>query len=184
MLTDIHRFSSNNSTVRKCVLQGLNIQRTQIFAKERTVLEELNRIPRVGAAGYDSGRPNAPVRCLEDTRTVVLEKIWCWIGPTTPDTATESTSDATDKPTVSNTAIEPISGTPVNPSSDAAVEPIYWVNGLAGIRKSTIAHTVAEDAKSCKLLGASFFFSHQEKELSDLHLFIPTIVYQLTQSYP
>src|SRR5258708_40314761 len=103
MLTDIHRFSPNNSTVRKCVLHGLNIQRTQIFAKEKTVLEELNRIPRVGAAGYDSGRPNAPVRCLEDTRTALLEKIWCWIGPPTPDPATESTSPAPAKPTVSNT---------------------------------------------------------------------------------
>ena|SRR5258708_5709584 len=115
---------------------------------------------------------------------MVLKKIQCWISPLIQDTATEPPSDTTDKPTLSDTAIEPISGTPVNPSSDAAIEPIYWVNGLAGIRKSTIAHTVAEDAKSCKLLGASFFFSHQEKELSDLHLFIPTIVYQLTQSYP
>ncbi len=184
MLIDICGFSATNSTVRKCVLQGLNIQRTQIFAKEKTVLEELNRIPRVGAAGYDSGRPNAPVRCLEDTRTAVLEKIWCWIGPTTPDAATESTSDTTDKPTISNTAIDPISGTPVNPSSDAAVEPIYWVNGLAGIGKSTIARTVAEDAKRCELLGASFFFSRQEKKLSDPHLFIRTIAYQLSRSYP
>ena len=47
--------------------------------------EKLDKIPRVGAAGYDSGRPNAPERCLKDTRTVVLKKIWCWIGPPTPD---------------------------------------------------------------------------------------------------
>src|SRR5260221_11912870 len=184
MLIDICGFSATNSTVRKCVLQGLNIQRTQIFAKEKTVLEELNRIPRVGAAGYDSGRPNAPVRCLEDTRTAVLEKIWCWIGSTTPDAATESTSDTTDKPTISNTAIDPISGTPVNPSSDAAVEPIYWVNGLAGIGKSTIARTVAEDAKSRELLGASFFFSRQEKRLSDPHFLISTLAYQHAWTYP
>src|SRR5260221_6301404 len=136
------------------------------------------------AAGYDSGRPNAPERCLKDTRTAVLEKIWCWIGPPTSDAATEPTSDTTDKPTVSDTAIESISVTPVNPSSDAAIEPIYWVNGLAGIGKSTIARTVAEDAKSRELLGASFFFSRQEKKLSDPHFFIPTIAYQLSWSYP
>src|SRR6266436_4939126 len=116
-------------------------------------------MPRVEAAGYDSGRPNAPERCLKDTRTAVLEKIWCWIGP--------PTSDTTDKPTVSDTAIEPIGDAPANPSPDATVEPIYWVNGLAGIGKSTIARTVAEDAKDLNLLGASFFFSRQEKELSD-----------------
>ncbi len=148
------------------------------------MLEELNKIPHVEAAGYDSGRRNAPERCLKDTRTTVLEKIQCWIGPLIQDAATEPPSDTTDKPTLSDTATEPISGTPVNPSSDAAVEPIYWVNGLAGIGKSTIARTVAEDAKSRKLLGASFFFSRQEKELSDPHLFIPTIAYQLAQSYP
>ncbi len=77
-----------------------------------------------------------------------------------------------------------MSGTPVDPSSDAAaVEPIFWINGLAGIGKSTIAHTVAEEAKRSELLGASFFFSRQEKELSDPHLFIPTLAYQLARSY-
>ncbi len=120
----------------------------------------------MGAAEYYARRPDAPQRCLENTWTAVLEKIWRWIDPPTPDAATE-----------------PISGTPVNPSSDAAFGPIYWVNGYAGIGKSTIMHTVAEDAKRSELLGASFFFSHQG-ELSDPHLFIPTIAYQLAQSYP
>src|SRR5258708_21214833 len=87
-------------------------------------------------------------------------------------------------PTVSDIAIEPTRVTAVNSSSDTAVEPIYWVNGLAGIGKSTIARTVAEDAKDLNLLGASFFFSRQEKELSDADLFIPTIAYQLAESHP
>ena len=52
----------------------VNVPRGLILAKEKTALEELNKIPRVGAAGYDSGRPNAPERCLKDTRTVVLKK--------------------------------------------------------------------------------------------------------------
>src|SRR5258708_27977833 len=157
------------------------------------MFERLDKISRVGEAGYDSGRPNAAERCLKDTRTVVLKKIWCWIGPPTPDAATESASDITSKstisdtthnPTISDTPTAPISGIPVDPPSDAAVEPIYWVNGLAGIGKSTIARTVAEDAKDRKLLGASFFFSRQENELSDPHLFIPTLASQLARSYP
>src|SRR5260221_8081189 len=64
------------------------------------------------------------------------------------------------------------------------IEPIYWINGIAGIGKSTIARTVAEDEGRRKCLGASFFFSHQEKDLSDPKLFIPTIAHQLAQSYP
>src|SRR5260221_7831398 len=123
------------------------------------MLEKLNKIPHMGVAGDDSGQPNAPVRCLEDTRTAILKKIWCWITPATPDAATKPTSDTTDKP-------------------------IYWVNGLAGIGKSTIAHKVAEDAKGRELLGASFFFSRQDKSSSDPHLFISTIAYQLAWTYP
>ena len=70
------------------------------------------------------------------------------------------------------------------PISDTTVEPIYWVNGLAGIGKSTIARTVAEDAHCPGPLGASFFFSRQEGELSNPTLFVPTIAYQIAQSYP
>ena len=70
------------------------------------------------------------------------------------------------------------------PISGSPVEPIYWINGIAGIGKSTIARTVAEDEDRQKCLGASFFFSRQEKDLSDVKLFIPTIAHQLAQSYP
>src|SRR5258708_38510484 len=63
------------------------------------------------------------------------------------------------------------------------IEPIYWINGIAGIGKSTIVRTVAEDEDRQKRLGASFF-SRQEKDLSDVKLFIPTIAHQLAQSYP
>ena len=62
------------------------------------------------------------------------------------------------------------------PISDTTVEPIYWVNGLAGIGKSTIAHTIAEDTRPGPL-GASFFSSRQDDELSRATLFIPTIAY-------
>ncbi len=89
------------------------------------MFEKLDKIPRVGAAGYDSGRPNAPDRCLEDTRTVVLDKIWCWIGPPTPET--------TDKPAVSDTAIVPISGTLDNPPQ---VLPLNLFTGSTDLRGS------------------------------------------------
>src|SRR5258707_4581719 len=68
--------------------------------------------------------------------------------------------------------------------SGIPVEPIYWMNGIAGIGKSTIARTVAEDEDHRQFLGASFFFSRQEKDLSDPKVFIPTIAHQLAQSYP
>ena len=36
---------------------------------------------------------------------------------------------------------------------------VYWLNGLAGTGKSTIAQMVAERAFACRQLGASFFCS-------------------------
>ncbi len=148
------------------------------------MIKKLNEIPHADGAGYDSERQSVPVRCLKHTRTEVLEKIWCWITPPTQGTATEPTSDALVEPTLSDPAIEPTPDTATNSSSDTAVKPIYWVNGLAGIGKSTIARTVAEDVKNRNLVGASFFFSRQEKELSNADLVIPTIAYQLAQSHP
>src|SRR5258708_3350738 len=160
---DVCRSSANDSAVRMCIHLDLNI-RGLIFVKEKAMFEELNKIPRADGARYDSRRQSAPVRCLEDTRTEVLERIWDWIAPPTQAAATEPTTDTS--------------------SLDTAVKPIYWVNGLAGIGKSTIARTVAEDAKNRNLLGASFFFSRQEKEFSSADLFISTIAYQLARSYP
>src|SRR5258706_4975255 len=119
------------------------------------MFEKINKIPHADGAGYDSRRQGAPVRCLKHTRTEVLEKIWCWIIPPTQAVATEPTSDALIEPTVSDTTIEPTPDTATNSSSDTGIKPIYWVNGLAGIGKSTIARMVAEDVKNRNLLGAS-----------------------------
>src|SRR5258708_33497462 len=110
--------------------------------------------------------------------------MWISKGRHPTGAETESPPENADKPAVAITAIVPISGTLDNPSSGAAVEPIYWVNGLAGIGKSTIARTVAEDAKRRELLGASFFFSRQETKISDPHIFICTIAYQLARRNP
>src|SRR5258708_5681874 len=137
------------------------------------MFKELNKIPHTDRAGYDSRRQSAQARCLEHTRTEVLQEIRHWIAPSTQA-----------DPAVSDITIEPTTVIAVDSSSDTTVKPIYWVNGLAGIGKPTIARTVAKDAKNRNLLGASFFFSRQEKELSGANLFIPTISYQLAQSHP
>ncbi|KAG2136205.1 hypothetical protein BD769DRAFT_404560 [Suillus cothurnatus] len=57
-----------------------------------------------------------------------------------------------------------------------------WLNGLAGVGKTSIAFTVAEEMKSIKRLAASFFFSRQHAR--DATMFIPTIAYQLALVFP
>ncbi|KIO19219.1 hypothetical protein M407DRAFT_223474, partial [Tulasnella calospora MUT 4182] len=57
--------------------------------------------------------------------------------------------------------------------------PIYWLSGMAGIGKSTIAHTIAEQEDKKHRLGASFFFSRAEADRRNHLLVYPTIAYQL-----
>ncbi|KIL64114.1 hypothetical protein M378DRAFT_163590 [Amanita muscaria Koide BX008] len=61
---------------------------------------------------------------------------------------------------------------------------IFWLHGLAGTGKSTIAHTVAEKCRRRGTLGASFFFAYANAECSDPNLFFSTIAYQLSKFVP
>ena len=63
-------------------------------------------------------------------------------------------------------------------------KPVYWVNGLAGIGKSTIARTVAEQVKASALPMISFFFVRQHDTLSTGKLFVPSIAWGLAEMYP
>ena len=62
--------------------------------------------------------------------------------------------------------------------------PVFWLNGLAGTGKSTIAQTIAERMFAEGLLGASFFCSRDFKDRSDLHFIFPTLAFQLAHKYP
>jgi hypothetical protein len=63
-------------------------------------------------------------------------------------------------------------------------ECIFWLNGMAGTGKSTIARTVAHIYNEQKQLGASFFFSRDVGDLSDAGMFFTSIAVQLAQRSP
>jgi len=64
------------------------------------------------------------------------------------------------------------------------VSPIYWLNGLAGTGKSTIAQTFAERLFADGGLGASFFCSRDFEDRRNLHCIFPTLAFQLAHKYP
>ncbi|KAG8971432.1 hypothetical protein FRC05_011111 [Tulasnella sp. 425] len=64
---------------------------------------------------------------------------------------------------------------------DPSTRPIFWLSGMAGIGKSTIAHTIAEQEEKKHRLAASFFFSRGEADRRNPHLVYPTIAFQLTR---
>ena len=60
---------------------------------------------------------------------------------------------------------------------------VYWLNGLAGTGKSTIAKTVAERLFADGQLGASFFCSRDFEDRRNLQLIFPTLATQLARKY-
>ena len=61
---------------------------------------------------------------------------------------------------------------------------IFWLNGLAGTGKSTIAQTFAETSFADGKLGASFFCSRDFEDRSNLQMIFPTLALQLAYQYP
>ena len=61
---------------------------------------------------------------------------------------------------------------------------VFWLNGLAGTGKSTIAQTFAEMSFADGKLGASFFCSRDFEDRSNLRTILPTLAFQLAHQYP
>ena len=69
-------------------------------------------------------------------------------------------------------------------TKDFRKSPVFWLNGLAGTGKSTIAKTIAERTFADGRLGASFFCSRDFEDRSDLRFIFPTLAFQLAHKYP
>jgi len=60
---------------------------------------------------------------------------------------------------------------------------VFWLDGLAGTGKSTIAQTFAETCFTDGKLGASFFCSRDFEDRSNLQTIFPTLAFQLAYRY-
>ncbi|KAJ5020844.1 hypothetical protein J3E73DRAFT_435232 [Bipolaris maydis] len=61
---------------------------------------------------------------------------------------------------------------------------IFWLSGLAGTGKSTIARTVAHSYYTNQRLAASFFFSRGGGDVSHADMFVTSIAAQLADNIP
>ncbi|KAF9444071.1 hypothetical protein P691DRAFT_678282 [Macrolepiota fuliginosa MF-IS2] len=63
--------------------------------------------------------------------------------------------------------------------------PLFWMKGPAGVGKSAIAQTCAEELRKLGRLGAAFFFAvNVRDDADDAERFFPTIAYQLSTEFP
>ena len=68
--------------------------------------------------------------------------------------------------------------------TDKKDQRVFWLNGLAGTGKSTIAQTFSEITFADGILGASFFCSRDFEDRSNLQAIFPTLAFQLAHRYP
>lgn len=68
--------------------------------------------------------------------------------------------------------------------NDSQAKSIFWLQGMAGTGKSTIARTVARELRQRGLLGASFFFNRSEQDCSRSENLLTTIAKQLVDILP
>ncbi|KAJ7754307.1 hypothetical protein DFH07DRAFT_501415 [Mycena maculata] len=61
---------------------------------------------------------------------------------------------------------------------------VYWMVGMAGTGKSTIAQTFCERLDEKNMLGASFFCSRASDNANDARLIIPAIAHSLASTSP
>jgi hypothetical protein len=61
---------------------------------------------------------------------------------------------------------------------------IFWLSGMAGTGKSTIARTIAQSLADRRQLGASFFFKKGEGERGNASRFFTTIASDLVKHEP
>ena len=68
---------------------------------------------------------------------------------------------------------------------DHGAPKVFWLNGMAGTGKTSIAHSLCERLDKNRILGASFFCSRSaSQEVRDASLIIPTIASTLSQVSP
>ncbi|KAG8716590.1 hypothetical protein FRC09_015518 [Ceratobasidium sp. 395] len=63
---------------------------------------------------------------------------------------------------------------------DDQAQKIYWLNGMAGTGKTTIAYSLCEYLQSVQKLGASFFCSQRLPECRAVNRIVPSISYRLS----
>ena len=95
------------------------------------------------------------VTCTNNTRTEILDAIHRWFKPGAHATDGAMQTDG-------------------NPQGQ-----IFWLDGIAGTGKSTVAQTIACHYDEAGELGASFFCSRDNADCSNISLIFPTIAHQL-----
>jgi hypothetical protein len=123
----------------------------------------LSKLPYATSATFNHGRWQGESQCLAGTRAQLLGEIMAW----------------------ARGGDGGVGGIGEGGSNDggSSQQRIFWLDGMAGTGKSTIARTVAHSCNDEGRLGASFFFSRGGGELETARTFVTTLAVQLARRH-
>jgi NACHT domain len=113
----------------------------------------------------------------------VLSKIDVVKLPIAAGASFDSHKDEHNATCLQNTRVELLSQI-MEWAKDGNGKPVFWLNGMAGTGKSTIARTVAQSFAEKRRLGASFFFKRGEGDRGNAMRFFTTIATELMVQVP
>ena len=61
---------------------------------------------------------------------------------------------------------------------------IYWIHGLPGIGKTSLAHSICEKLHNKQRLAGGFFCQRDDANMSDIRNILPTLIFNLTEIFP
>ncbi|KAK1984140.1 WD40-repeat-containing domain protein [Colletotrichum cereale] len=139
------------------------------------LVRDIERYTQMISTGLQIDQTTIP---LSLDQKFVLHKL-----PTVPEASFDSHAEEHNPTCLPSTRVELLKELSqwVN---DPSAEAVFWLNGMAGTGKSTIARTVAQSLAKTDQLGASFFFKRGEGDRGHASKLFTTIASQLVSRLP
>src|SRR5258706_8450507 len=61
---------------------------------------------------------------------------------------------------------------------------LYWIHGLPGIGKTSLAHSICEKLHNKQCLAGAFFCQRDDANMSELRNILPTLLFKLAEMFP
>ena len=69
-------------------------------------------------------------------------------------------------------------------SNESDTSNIYWIHGLPGIGKTSLAHSICKKLHNAQRLAGSFFCQRDDANMSDIRNILPTLIFKLAENFP